>query len=113
MASENWLKLKAFGQSKFKVGKAYRLNAYVCTENSEDVRIAIRIHRKGIGTVFDIKSYDVFYSEKKISGCSNWQKLEVVTPNISPEPDRVHLLLEQKGPGKSWVDNVLFEEFKN
>jgi len=112
-ATSRWLVTTfglAFGQSDFEDGARYRLTAFIYAEDVEETRIAIRLHRKGIGNIFDIGTYELFYSPQKISGNSDWQKLEVTTPTISPKPDRLHLLLEQKGSGKSWYDNVLFEK---
>ena len=71
--------------------------------------IAIRLHREGLGSVFDIQNYDTFTSGETLQGDTDWRMLKLVTPPISPAPDRLHLLLIQEGIGTTWFDNVLFK----
>ena len=71
--------------------------------------VAIRLHRENRGSVFDIDNYEVFTSMHSLQGASEWSKLEVITPLISPAPDRLHILLIQEGKGTTWFDNVLLE----
>jgi len=102
----------AFGGPPFPDGKMYRLSAFVSSLSLEGTaRLGVRIHRKGTRGLGDTHSYDLYLSENKISGTTAWTPLEIITPQISPPPDRVHLLLEQAGEGTSWFDNVLFETY--
>jgi hypothetical protein len=101
---------KAFGQPPFRDGARLRLTAYVRTENVQDrADIALRLHRPGHGDLFKVSDYEIYPSQQKLHGISEWQRLQVTTPPLAPAPDRVHLLLRQSGAGASWFDNVLFE----
>ncbi len=72
------------------------------------VRIGLRLHRAGIGDVFDLSSYETYYSDDAATGTTDWKAIEVTTPEIDPPPDRMHLLLEMDG-GDCWFDDVIFE----
>ena len=115
-ATSRWLATTigpAFGQQDFVDAARYRLTAHICTANVRHAHIAIRLHRTGLGSVFDLSNYETFRSPQRLSGTNNWQKIELVTPPISPKPDRLHLILEQIGAGKSWFDNVVLEKLEN
>lgn len=100
----------AFGQPPFREGARLRLTAYVRTENVQgQADVAIRLHRPGYGDLFKVSEYEIYPSQQKLRGTCEWQRLHVITPPLSPAPDRVHLLLRQSGSGASWFDNVLFE----
>jgi hypothetical protein len=100
----------AFGGQKFQDSKKYKLSAQVKTTGMMGgATVGIRLHREGVGSVFDIETYDLYFSFCKISGTSNWIEIYAMTPLISPVPDRIHLILQQSGIGKSRFDNVLFE----
>jgi hypothetical protein len=101
----------AYGKPAFRSGSRFRLTGYVATENLEgNARIAIRLHREGHGSVFDLNDYELFSSDSGVSGTEDWRRLEVTSAPISPAPDRVHLLLIQQGMGTTWFDNILMEE---
>lgn len=103
----------AFGGKAFHPGKRHRLRAYVRTTDLEGMaRIAIRLHRKDRPGLFDVSTYERFGSTVTLTGTNEWTRIEVVTPEISPEPDRLHLILEHQGSGKSWFDNILYEEIE-
>jgi hypothetical protein len=70
------------------------------------VRIALRVHRAGRGSVFDVTGYEVFASAWLSNADREWRELGVETPRLSPAPDRVHLLLELEGVGRAWFDDV-------
>jgi len=101
----------AFGGPAFHRAKRYRLSARVRTGELEgDARIALRLHRSGQPGLHHPESYEQFVSAAAATGTTGWQELQVVSPAIVPEPDRVHLLLLHRGQGTSWFDNVLLEE---
>jgi NOL1/NOP2/fmu family ribosome biogenesis protein len=60
--------------------------------------------------VFELETYEVFASLRIDRGAEEWMECMVITPPISPPPDRMHILLEHNGVGSTWFDNVLFEE---
>ena len=100
----------AFGGDPFVGGTKYKLSALVKTSNlGGKAMIAVRLHRENHGSVFDIQGYETFTSAQVLQGDSDWSMLKVVTPPLSPPPDRLHLLLIQEGSGTTWFDNVLFE----
>jgi len=100
----------AFGDIPFVDGSRYALTALVKTAQLDGrAMLAIRLHRKNNGSVFDIHNYEVFTSMHSLQGASPWSKLEVITPPITPAPDRLHILLIQEGKGTTWFDNVLLE----
>jgi hypothetical protein len=99
----------AFGGKPFVDGSQYRLSAIVKTSKLEGKSaIAIRLHRKNRESVFDIQNYETFTSQT-LHGDTDWRLLKVITPPISPPPDRLHLLLTQEGSGTTWFDDVFFE----
>jgi hypothetical protein len=98
----------AFRQAPFPDGGRYSASSFVRTRLTYGVAtVALRLHRKGQPGLFDPSTYEV-YRSAPLSGISEWAHLEVVTPPISPAPDRVHLLLEMNGTGRCWFDNVRF-----
>ena len=100
----------AFGGKPFVDGTQYRLSAIVKTSKLEGkTMIAIRLHRENRGSVFDIQNYETFTSGQTFQGDTDWRLLKVITPPISPSPDRLHLLLIQEGSGTTWFDDVFFE----
>ncbi len=101
----------AFGGKEFHANKRHRLRAYVRTADLRGIsRLAIRLHRKGSPDLFDVSMYERYDSAPSLKGTNAWTELEVLTPTISPAPDRLHLVLEQHGAGRSWFDNVSYEE---
>ena len=101
----------AFGNPPFRDYCRFRLEAFVKTEQlSGRATVSIRLHRQGRGDLFDVASYEVFRASEAVSGNTDWTRLSVETPPISPPPDRLHILLEHEGAGISWFDNVLLEE---
>ncbi len=101
----------AFGEPPFTDGKRYRLSAMVRTASLQGTaRIGVRMHREGSPGLGDTSLYEHFWSINSCSGTASWTSLQVITPPISPPPDRVHLLLHHEGRGSSWFDNVLFQE---
>jgi hypothetical protein len=100
----------AFGGRPFVDGTQYRLSAIVKTSKLDGkTTIAVRLHRENKGSVFDIQSYEMFTSSQALQGDTDWKLLKVITPPISPPPDRIHLLLIQEGSGTTWFDDVFFE----
>jgi hypothetical protein len=101
----------AFGEAEFRDHARFCLEAMVRTRAlSGCASIAIRLHRSGAPDLFSPSSYEVFRSDRHPSGDTEWVRLHVLTPPISPPPDRIHILLEHEGRGNSWFDNVLLEE---
>lgn len=101
----------AFGGPPFLRGAVYRLSAMVRTQGSGcTAMVAIRIHRAGADNLFDISRYEVHRSKDSAAGDQDWRMLSVETPPLTPEPDRMHLLLLHRGEGQSWFDNVTIEE---
>lgn len=102
----------AFGQPPFPDGVRLRLSGYLSSENLQgEAFLALRWHREGHGSVFRLEDYEIHTSPVKISGTSGWTFCEVVTPPVSPAPDRVHLILQQNGRGRCWFDEVGVESF--
>jgi hypothetical protein len=100
----------AFGEPAFRRGGKLRLTAMVRTRGVRGrVRIALRVHRAGRGSVFDVAGYEVWSSAWFHGGDRDWGELRVETPRLAPAPDRVHLLLELDGTGRAWFDDVGFE----
>lgn len=95
----------AFGEPAFKRGVCLALNAMVKTTGTAEARITLRWHRTGCGSVFDVTGYETWSSEW-IAQEKDWIELLIETPPLRPAPDRVHLLLELKGRGTAWFDNV-------
>jgi hypothetical protein len=101
----------AFGGSPFGPGRRYRLTAMIRSpESFGKASIALRMHRSGNGSVFDLQMYEVYSSDCVNQHGEEWMACELVTPAITPAPDRIHILLEHNGTGTTWFDNVLFEE---
>ena len=100
----------AFGGKPFASGSQYQLSAIVKTSTLEGKSmIAVRLHRENRGSVFEIQNYETFTSGQTLQGDTDWRLLKVITPPISPAPDRLHLLLIQEGSGTTWFDDVFFE----
>jgi hypothetical protein len=100
----------AFGEPAFRRGGRLRLTAMVRTRGVHGrVRIALRVHRPGRGSVFDVAGYEVWSSAWLRARDRDWCELRVETPRLSPAPDRVHLLLELDGTGRAWFDDVELE----
>ena len=100
----------AFRHAAFVSGERYRLVAYVHTALREGAAdIAVRIHQTGRPGMYDVASYLVVRSAAAASGRAAWTRLEVTIPPLVPAADRIHLLLELRGSGTCWFDNVLFE----
>jgi hypothetical protein len=103
----------AFGGSPFGDGKRFRLTALARVDAPEGrPAIGLRLHRAGCGSVFDLHSYDTYMSALPNMESDRWAKVELITPPISPAPDRMHILLEHNGSGTTWFDNVYFEEIE-
>lgn len=100
----------AFGGKSFTASSRYRLTARVkIVSLAGQSLIAIRLHREDHGSVFDLRNYEIFESPLPLRGDSDWTLLELLTPPITPAPDRLHVLLMQRGIGTTWFDNVLLE----
>lgn len=85
----------------------YRLEARVRTAlTGGAANLAIRLHREGEPGLFDPGSYEVHRSAGEVRGTSDWSRLVLLTPPVSPPPDRLHILLELRGSGSCWFDNV-------
>ena len=101
----------AYGQEPFRDHARFALEAMVRSRAlSGSASIAIRLHRSGAPALFDPSSYEVYRCAGRLSGDTDWTRLELMTPPIAPAPDRLHILLEQEGQGESWFDNVLLQE---
>lgn len=97
----------AFRQPPFRDAQRFSAGGYIRTHLAEgSARIALRLHRGGQPGLFDPSVYEVYNSPKAVSGISEWTRIDVLTPRISPAPDRLHLLLELNGIGRCWFDNV-------
>ncbi len=97
----------AFGEPAFRRGGKLRLTAKVRIRGVRGrMRIALRVHRAGRGSMFDVAGYEVFASAWLRSGDRDWDELHVETPRLAPAPDRVHLVLELDGTGRVWFDDV-------
>jgi hypothetical protein len=100
----------AFGEPPFERGKGLRLRAMVRTRGLRGrVRIALRVHRGGCGSVFDVTGYEVFPSPWLRTANQDWGELKITTRPLAPAPDRVHVLLECDGIGRVWFDDVIWE----
>jgi hypothetical protein len=108
-AQSRWLATtlgSAFGEPPFARGQRLRLRAKVKTADLHGaVGIALRVHRTGRGSVYDVAGYDVFASPP-ITAQADWTELQIETPPLRPAPDRVHFLLELNGRGTAWFDDV-------
>lgn len=99
----------AYRMPAFRDGDRYCLTAFVKTRLVDgNTGIAIRLHRPGWSDLFDIATYEVYRCPGKVTEFSDWTHLEILTPPITPAPDRLHLLLELNGKGTCWFDNVSF-----
>jgi hypothetical protein len=97
----------AYRKPPFRDGERFKLTAFVKTNLVDgNSGIAIRLHRPGRSDVFDIAVYEVYRCPKMVTGSSEWTPLEILTPSITPAPDRLHVLLELNGKGTCWFDNV-------
>lgn len=97
----------AFGEPAFRRGGKLQLTAKVRTRGVHGrVRIGLRMHRAGCGSVFDVAGYEVYSSAWLRRRDQDWCELQVETPPLAPAPDRVHLLLELDGTGRAWFDDV-------
>jgi len=97
----------AYGEPPFTNGGRLRLTAMIRTRGvTGTVWIAIRLHRRDRGSVYELDNYECFESRRIRRSEESWRPLEVVTPSIQPGPDRVHLLLQFKGRGSVWFDDV-------
>ncbi len=102
----------AFGEPAFPRGVRLRLTARVRTRGVRGrARVALRVHRTGCGSVFAVAGYEIFQSAP-LRGDQEWRELVVVTPPLTPAPDRVHLLLELDGTGRVWFDDVVLERLR-
>ncbi len=100
----------AFGEPALRRGGKLRLRAVVRTRGVRGkVRIALRVHRAGRGSVFDVAGYEVYASAWLRALDGDWRELTVETPSLAPTPDRVHLRLEFDGAGSVWFDDVALE----
>ena len=100
----------AFGEPAFRRDGRLRLRAMVRTRGVHGrVRIALRVHRTGCGSVFDVAGYEIFASGWLRLADQDWCELVVETPALVPAPDRVHLRLELDGAGTVWFDDVGLE----
>ncbi|MCF7687749.1 MAG: hypothetical protein K9N01_05545 [Cephaloticoccus sp.] len=97
----------AFGEPAFRSGGKLRLRAMVRTRGLNGaVRVLLRIHRTGQGSVFAVEGYEVFASEAVTRANQDWTELTLTTPKLKPAPDRVHVLLQLEGRGTGWFDEV-------
>lgn len=104
----------AFGERAFRRGGRLRLTARVRTQDLRgEVTVALRVHRTGRGSVFDVGTYEVFASAAVGRTATEWTELTVTTPPLAPAPDRVHVLLRLVGRGTVWFDDVVFERLKS
>ena len=55
-----------------------------------------------------MQDYETFASEPQPGGGKGWLPLTVITPPLRPRADRVHVMLEVKGEGTVWFDDVEF-----
>ena len=98
----------AFRQKPFRDGDRLSASGMVRTSLSRGAAtIALRLHREGQPGLFDPSSYELYRSVQR-ADTGEWTRVEVVTPPLSPPPDRVHILLELNGSGRCWFDNVHF-----
>jgi hypothetical protein len=100
----------AFGKPAWNAGVRFRFHALVMAEDfSGTVSVGIRLHREGEGSLLDPRDYELFTSGKGGDGLAPWTRLDVMTPPVSPPPDRLHLLLVADGKGTVWFDNAHLE----
>jgi hypothetical protein len=103
----------AFGGHPFSPGHRYKLTAMIrCSDARCSASLGLRLHRADVGSVFDLQTYAEYHSDLAQSQEGEWRRCEVVTPAITPAPDRMHILLKHDGAGTTWFDNVLFEEIE-
>lgn len=96
----------AFRQKPFRDGERLSASGLVKTSlTGGAAAIALRVHREGEEGLFDPAGYELTRSPL-CTGTGGWTRVEVVTPPLSPPPDRVHILLELNGSGRCWFDNV-------
>ena len=104
----------AFGERAFRRGGRLRLTARVRTRDLRgEVTVALRVHRTGRGSVFDVGGYEVFPSAAVTGSSLDWTELTVTTPPLAPAPDRVHVLLRLTGKGSVWFDDVVFARIES
>jgi hypothetical protein len=104
----------AFGEPAFRRGGRLQLRAKVRARGLHgQVQVALRLHRTGRGSVFEVAGYEVFASPAVRAVDQDWVELTVTTPAISPAPDRVHVLLQFHGRGTVWFDDVEFERLSD
>ncbi len=97
----------AFRQPPFHDGRRYSAAGFIRTRLREgSAGIVLRLHREGRPGLFDPSGYEVYRSPVSVSGTAGWTRVEVITPPLSPAPDRIHVLLELNGIGQCWFDNV-------
>jgi hypothetical protein len=97
----------AYRKAPFPDGARYRLEARVRTAlTGGAANLAVRLHRQGEPGLFDPGSYEVHRSTGEVSGTTDWSRFVLMTPPVSPPPDRLHILLELRGSGTCWFDNV-------
>ncbi len=97
----------AYRKPPFPDGARYRLEACVRTAlTAGAANLAVRLHREGKPELFDPGSYEIHRSTGEVAGKSDWTRLVLLTPPVSPAPDRLHILLELRGSGTCWFDNV-------
>lgn len=97
----------AFGEAAFRSGGRLRLRAMVRSRGLKgEVRVLLRVHRAGRGSVFEVSAYEVHASEPVTVANQDWTELIITTPRLRPGPDRVHVLLQLEGRGSAWFDEV-------
>ncbi|MDW7679624.1 MAG: hypothetical protein SCK70_03620, partial [bacterium] len=100
----------AYGQPPISDRARLKLTAALKTEQvSGKADIAIRYFQPGKGSVFDLSDYQLIVSKNGLNATHPWSKFEVITPRLSPPPERVHLMLRLNGAGRAWFDDVGFE----
>ncbi len=100
----------AYGETPIADGAKLKLSAMVKTEDlNSKADIAIRFFTPEMGNIFDTSNYQVIESKRYLCGTQDWTKIEVITPPLSPAPERVHLLLRFVGTGTAWFDDVSLE----
>jgi hypothetical protein len=99
----------AFGESAFVEGGRLMLSGLVRTDRLRGgACLRLRWHREGRGSVYDVAGYESMVSEESLGASEGWTALRVITPPLRPRPDRVHVLLEARGEGTVWFDDVEF-----
>jgi hypothetical protein len=103
----------AYGKPAFPDSCRFRLSGFIRTRGVDgEADLALRLHREGKGSLFSLADYDVHEGTDPARGDNDWRRMDLVTPPISPAPDRVHILLRLRGRGKVWFDNILLEILK-